>query len=69
MENIKIITKSIEVEAETRELRSSWTPEIIKDLNMFHHIDASTELEKLLNSEINREIRKKKIENILKHMD
>lgn len=44
------------VKSESRPLRASWTTEM------------SSELIKEFNYEIRREMRKKKIENILKHM-
>ena len=58
-----------EVNTKTKKIRTSWTPEMVNDLNMYHNIDVSAELERILGGEIKREMRKKKIEKILKHID
>jgi len=68
MNEININMKEVIVETKSRQLRSEWSTEIISDINSYHNIDASDELERLLGAEIKRETRKKKIERILKHM-
>jgi hypothetical protein len=68
MNEININMKEVIVETKSRQLRSEWSTELISDLNVYHNIDASDELERLLGNEIKREMRKKKIERILKHM-
>ena len=68
MNEINISMKDVIVKSESRPLRSDWSTELISDINTYHNIDASDELERLLVNEIRREMRKKKIEKILKHM-
>jgi hypothetical protein len=68
MNEINISMKEVIVKSESRPLRSEWSTELISDINTYHNIDASDELERLLVNEIRREMRKKKIEKILKHM-
>jgi hypothetical protein len=68
MNEINLNMKEVVVKSEKRQLRSEWSTELISDLNVYHNIDASDELERLLGAEIKREMRKKKIEKILKHM-
>lgn len=68
MNEINISIKEVIVKSESRPLRSEWTTELSTDLNTYHNIDTSAELERILGSEIKREMRKKKIERILKHM-
>lgn len=69
MKDVKIKTTTTEVKTKTREIKCNWSPELLSNLKSFHNVDASAELVKLLNSEIKSTIRKKKIENILKHID
>jgi len=68
MNEINLNMKEVEVKATTRKIRASWSPELVSDLKSYHNIDASAELERLLGAEIKREMRKKKIEKILKHI-
>ena len=56
MNEINLIIKEVIVKSEVRPLRASWTTEM------------PSELIKEFSDEIRREIRKKKIERILKHM-
>ena len=67
MNEINLNMKGVVVKSEKRQLRSEWSTELVSDLNSYHNIDTSAELERLL-GEIKREMRKKKIEKILKHM-
>ena len=60
-------------------LKCDWSVELVKDLSSFHNLDVESEIEKLLHLElkillhlelkisIRRQIRKKKIENLMKH--
>jgi hypothetical protein len=59
--------KEVIVKSESRPLRTKWTTELSTDLDTYIS-DVSDELERLLANEIKREMRKKKIEKILKHM-
>jgi len=71
MNEINISMKEVIVKSESRPLRSKWSTELSTDLNVYINTDVSGELERLLGNELNelrREMRKKKIERILKHM-
>ncbi len=68
MNEININIKEVTIETKSRQLRCDYSRELVNDLNTYHSIDASAELERLLANEIKREMRKKKIEKILKHM-
>lgn len=68
MNEININIKEVIVETKSRQLRCDYSRELSNDLNIYHNIDASAELERMLGGEIKREMRKKKIEKILKHM-
>lgn len=59
--------KEVIVKAKSRQLRSEWSAELVSDI-LVHSIDTSNKLERILYKEIRREMRKKKIEKILKHM-
>ena len=59
--------KEITVKSEVREIRCKWSRELVKDLQSYHNIDASDELERILSNEIRRGIRRKKIDKIFKH--
>jgi hypothetical protein len=68
MNEINISMKEVIVKSESRPLRSKWSTELSTDLNVYINTDVSGELERLLGNELRREMRKKKIERILKHM-
>ncbi len=68
MNEINISMKEVIVKSESRPLRSKWSTELSTDLNVLIYTDVSGELERLLGDELRREMRKKKIERILKHM-
>lgn len=68
MEN-KLKLDSKIIKTETRTIKASWSRKLASDLQSYHNIDALAELEKILNTDIRCNIRKKKIENILKHID
>ena len=69
MNEININIKEVTIKTKSRKLRCDWSTELSNDLNTYHNIDASAELERILGGEIKRELRKKKIERILKHME
>jgi hypothetical protein len=56
--NIKV--ESVPVQAVTRKLKATWTPELAQDINAYHAIDAEVELTTILSdiiaTEIDREI-------------
>lgn len=57
---INITISSVPVMAQTRKLKTSWTPELAQDLNAYHALDAEVELTTILSEaialEIDREI-------------
>ena len=59
MSSINLNMTSVEVKAEVRPLRSTWTVEMASDLNSFHGLDPS-----VFEKSIRREIRRGKIKNI-----
>ena len=59
MDSINLNMTSVEVKAEVRPLRATWSREMASDLNSFHGLDPSV-FEKILRKEIRRE----KIRNI-----
>ena len=71
MKEINLKTKSVSVEAKSRQLKCDYSRELVKDVSSFHNIDAEAELERLLGNEIKtsirKQFRKKKIENLTKH--
>lgn len=52
------------VECETRPLRSSWTKEMVSDIEVFSAIDVNKELERILIAEIRKQTRKDRINKI-----
>lgn len=68
MNEINISMKEVIVKSESRPLRSKWTTELSSDLEVYINTDIESALEKELVDEIRREMRKKKIEKILKHI-
>ena len=59
MKSLSLNMTSVEVKAEVRPLRSTWTVEMVSDLNSFHGLDPS-----ILGKSLRSEIRKVKIKNI-----
>jgi len=59
--------KEIIIKSEVRKIKCEWSRELVKDLQSYHNIDASDELERILRKEMRREIRRKKIDKIFKH--
>ena len=68
MNEINLSMKEVIVKSESRPLRSKWTTELSSDLEVYINTDIEAALEKELGDEIRREMRKKKIEKILKHI-
>ena len=59
MSSINLNMTSVEVKAEVRPLRSTWTVEMASDLNSFHGLDPS-----IFEKSFRSEIRKVKIKNL-----
>ena len=67
MNSVSFNMKSVEVKAETRALKSTWTRELADDLSMYHNLDIDKELNSLLKEELRKERvskRKKSINKI-----
>jgi hypothetical protein len=70
MNSIDINIKSVQVEAKTRTLKSTWTRELVNDLSMYHNLDIDKELNSLLKEELRKERvskRKKSINKIFQN--
>lgn len=63
MNSINLPTSTIEVKAETRQLRAEWTVEMISDLSAHHGLDLD-DLEKEISKGLRREKRKSKVEKL-----
>jgi hypothetical protein len=66
MKSIDISMTSIEVNAETRAIKSTWTREMAKDLELHNDIDMSS-FEKYFAKELRRELRKNSINKIFQN--
>ena len=53
---INIAVSSVPVQAVTRKLKATWTPELAQDINAYHAIDAEVELTTILSDIISTEI-------------
>ena len=53
------------LQAELRQLRVNWTPELAQDLSTFHNIDAEAELTALLSQRLTNEINRQIVNDIL----
>lgn len=70
MNSIDLNMRSVQVEAETRAIRSTWTRELIADLESYHNVDIEQELAYLLKEEIRKiraSNRKKSINKIFQN--
>lgn len=70
MNSVSFNMKSVEVKAETRALKSTWTRELADDLSMYHNLDIDKELNSLLKEELRKERvskRKKSINKIFQN--
>ena len=63
MKSVDISMTSVEVKAQTRTLKASWTREMDKDLEVFTDIDMSS-FEIYIAKELRRKNRKNSIKNI-----
>ncbi len=62
--------KTIEVKAQTRAIKATWTRELSDDLSMYHNLDIDKELSYLLKEELRKERvskRKKSINKIFQN--
>lgn len=62
--NIKI--DSISITAQTRKLKSVWTPELSQDMNAYHHADAEVELTGILSESIALEVDQEILVDLIK---
>ena len=70
MNSIDINMRSVQVETKTRALRSTWTRELITDLDSYHNIDIEKELSHLLKEDLRKQrasSRKKSINKIFQN--
>ncbi len=70
MNSVSFNMKSVEVKAETRALKATWTRELADDLSMYHNLDIDKELNSLLKEELRKERvskRKKSINKIFQN--
>jgi hypothetical protein len=62
--------KTIEVKAQTRAIKATWTRELADDLSMYHNLDIEKELSYLLKEQLRKERvsrRKKSINKIFQN--
>lgn len=64
MKSINLSMTSVEVKAETRAIRATWTREMAKDIEIAHNFDMNS-FERYFSKEMRRETRKKSINKIL----
>jgi hypothetical protein len=70
MKSINLNMTSIEVKAEIRAIKATWTPEMVADLESYHNLDVEKELAYLLKDEIRKQRvsnRKKSINKIFQN--
>ena len=67
MKSIDLSMTSVEVKAETRAIRATWTPEMAKDIDSHHSFDMSS-FESYIAKELRKESRKKSINNIFNNI-
>ena len=60
MSSINLNMSSVEVKAETRSLRATWSREMVQDLNSYHGVSLEKEIERIFRIEK----RKNSIKNI-----
>lgn len=66
MKSIGLNMTSVEVKAETKQLRATWTPKMAKDIESYHSFDMSS-FEIYIAKELRREGRKKSINKIFQN--
>jgi len=64
--SIDLNMKSVKVNTESRPLRSTWTREMVADLNIYHGLNIEDELFKMLRNELLKERCKKRKKSINK---
>ena len=64
MKSINLSMTSVEVKAETRAIRATWTREMAKDIETYKSFDMSS-FEQYIAKELRKESRKKSINKIL----
>jgi len=62
---VNISVSSVAVQAVTRKLKATWTPELAQDINAYHAIDAEVELTTILSDIISTEIDREIIGQLL----
>lgn len=62
--NIKI--NSVDIRANTRKLRTQWTPELEKDIQAYQAIDAESELSNLMSDHVELEVNYEILEDLVK---
>ena len=62
---INIAVSSVPVQAVTRKLKATWTPELAQDINAYHAIDAEVELTTILSDIISTEIDREILSTLL----
>lgn len=61
---ISLNITSVEVQGGVQRLQTMWTPELVRDLEVYHNIDAETELTNLLSQHVAAEIDREILENL-----
>lgn len=62
---VKLNLRTVNVNVGARPIRVIWTPEMVQDISAFHNIDAEAELTRILNEELNRNIDREILSNLL----
>jgi hypothetical protein len=63
---INLEIKKIEVVAQTRKLKTKWTPELAQDINAYHGLDAELELTKILSEQLITDIDREILSDLFK---
>lgn len=66
MNSIEINMTSVDVKAETRSVRATWTREMAKDIESYHSFDMSS-FEQYIAKELRKQSRKKAINKIFQN--
>jgi hypothetical protein len=62
---LNILVRSKAVVAQTRKMKTIWTPELQQDLSAYHDIDAEAELTTMLSEQLSLEIDREVLDNLL----
>ena len=65
MKSVSLNMTSVEVKAEIRPLKASWTREMALGLDTYHGLDID-DLENILRKELRRDLRKSKVRKLFK---